>query len=43
MSLANPPISPPEAAKSASSLYRGLVPSKNLFKRDFAVNGSIVS
>lgn len=28
---------------SPSSIYRGLVPAKNILKRDFAVNGAFVS
>ncbi|KAI0262584.1 FAD/NAD-P-binding domain-containing protein [Gloeopeniophorella convolvens] len=41
-SLANPPASPPKALW-ASSIYRGLVPTKTLFNRDFALNGAVLS
>ncbi|KAF8490246.1 FAD/NAD-P-binding domain-containing protein [Russula emetica] len=41
-SLANPPDIPGEAPWSAS-IYRGLVPAKNIFNRDFAVNGAMFS
>ena len=40
-SFANPPDIPGEAPWSAS-IYRGLVPAKNIFNRDFAVNGAMV-
>jgi dimethylaniline monooxygenase (N-oxide forming) len=40
-SLANSPDMPEEAPWSAS-IYRGLVPAKNIFNRDFAVNGAMV-
>ncbi len=40
-SLAKPPEIPGEALWSAS-IYRGLVPAKNIFNRDFAVNGAMV-
>ena len=40
-SFANPPDEPEEAPWSAS-IYRGLVPAKNILKRDFAVNGAMV-
>ena len=29
-------------ATVASSVYRGMVPAKNLLNRDFAINGAIV-
>lgn len=41
-SLANPPPSRLENEEWSSSLYRGLVPAKNLDARDFAVNGALV-
>jgi hypothetical protein len=40
-SLANPPIIPGDAPW-ATSIYRGLVPAKNILNRDFAVNGAVV-
>ncbi|GLB35449.1 putative pyridine nucleotide-disulphide oxidoreductase [Lyophyllum shimeji] len=40
-SLANPPSSHPDNEQWASSIYRGLVPAKNLEKRDFAINGAV--
>lgn len=39
MTTANPPISPPEAAQSASSLYHGLVPWARIAAFAFAANG----
>jgi dimethylaniline monooxygenase (N-oxide forming) len=39
-SLANPPVVP--ATPWAASIYRGLVPAKNILNRDFAVNGAMV-
>ncbi|KAI8989847.1 FAD/NAD(P)-binding domain-containing protein [Trametes punicea] len=38
----SPPLHP-EAKKWSSSLFRGLVPAKNIARRDFAVNGATVS
>jgi dimethylaniline monooxygenase (N-oxide forming) len=40
-SLANPPVIP-GGTPSASSIYRGLVPAKNILNRDFALNGAMV-
>ncbi|KAG6840188.1 hypothetical protein C0991_008352 [Blastosporella zonata] len=40
-SLASPPVSNPEGQLQASSIYRGLVPAKNIEKRDFAINGAV--
>ncbi|KAI0253456.1 FAD/NAD-P-binding domain-containing protein [Lactifluus subvellereus] len=42
VSLANPPVVPGETPLAAS-IYRGLVPAKNILNRDFAVNGAIFS
>lgn len=42
ISLSNPPPAYPESQQWASSLYRGLVPAKNILHRDFAVNGATV-
>lgn len=41
--LASPPAAHPEGNQWASSIYRGLVPVKNITKRDFAINGAVVS
>ncbi|KAF5386925.1 hypothetical protein D9615_001925 [Tricholomella constricta] len=40
-SLNNPPSSRPDNEQWASSIYRGIVPAKNLDKRDFAINGAV--
>jgi len=40
-SLANPPVISGETPWAAS-IYRGLVPAKNILNRDFAVNGAMV-
>ncbi|KAK0441063.1 FAD/NAD-P-binding domain-containing protein [Armillaria borealis] len=39
-SLANPPSAHPENEQWASSIYRGIVPAKNILRRDFAINGA---
>ncbi|KAH9899419.1 FAD/NAD-P-binding domain-containing protein [Cubamyces lactineus] len=41
--LANAPPLHTDASKWSSSIYRGLVPAKNILRRDFAVNGACVS
>ena len=41
--LENAPPLHPDASKWSSSIYRGLVPAKNILRRDFAVNGACVS
>jgi len=41
VSLAKPPVVHSEEPKAAASIYRGIVPVQNLYKKDFAVNGSI--
>lgn len=41
--LASPPPTHPLSDQWASSIYRGLVPAKNVMKRDFAINGAFVS
>jgi hypothetical protein len=41
VTLANPPVVP-GGAPLAASIYRGLVPAKNILNRDFAVNGAMV-
>ena len=40
-SMNGPPEGRPAAAQQASSMYRALVPAKNIQNRDFAVNGSV--
>lgn len=44
-SLANPPARRPgpESDQWAASIYNGIVPAKNIARRDFAVNGAVVS
>lgn len=41
--LSSPPADHPQGDRWASSIYRGLVPAKNITKRDFAINGAVVS
>ncbi|KAJ4474823.1 FAD/NAD-P-binding domain-containing protein [Lentinula aciculospora] len=41
VSLANPPAAHPSGEQWASSIYRGIVPAKNLLNRDFAINGAV--
>lgn len=41
-SLKNPPRAHPDNEQWASSIYRGIVPAKNILRRDFAVNGASV-
>lgn len=38
----NVPAPHPRNQEGFSPIYRGVVPAKNLFKRDFAINGAIV-
>lgn len=38
--LQNPPPAHPATEQWGSTLYRGLVPAKNILQRDFAVNGA---
>ncbi|KAF7365012.1 FAD /NAD-P-binding domain-containingprotein [Mycena venus] len=42
-SLANPPATPPEYDQRVSSIYNGIVPAKNIARRDFAINGAVFS
>ncbi|OBZ73499.1 hypothetical protein A0H81_06151 [Grifola frondosa] len=39
--LANPPHAHPDTQQWANAIYRGLVPAKNIARRDFALNGSV--
>ncbi|EIW77405.1 FAD/NAD(P)-binding domain-containing protein [Coniophora puteana RWD-64-598 SS2] len=41
MSLNSPPPPCPQQENWASSIYRGIVPAKNLQNRDFAINGAV--
>ncbi|KAJ7245010.1 hypothetical protein B0H12DRAFT_794238 [Mycena haematopus] len=41
LSLANPPSRRPESEQWASSIYNGIVPAKNIARRDFAINGAV--
>ncbi|TFK62938.1 FAD/NAD(P)-binding domain-containing protein [Pluteus cervinus] len=41
--LANPPPLQPEAQKWISPIYRGIVPAKNILRRDLAINGASFS
>jgi hypothetical protein len=41
-SLASPPRFKDDPNFKAPFIHRGLVPSKNLFRRDFAINGGFV-
>ncbi|KAG6335021.1 hypothetical protein ID866_4066 [Astraeus odoratus] len=40
-SLCDPPSSHPQNRQWASSIYRGIVPAKNINRRDFAINGAV--
>ncbi|KAG6822271.1 hypothetical protein H0H93_006000, partial [Arthromyces matolae] len=40
-SMSNPPATPAANDAWSSSIYRGLVPAKNIHNRDFAINGAI--
>lgn len=39
-SFRNPPSSNPRSQEWVSSIYRGIVPSRNIHRRDFAINGA---
>ncbi|KAJ7781934.1 FAD/NAD-P-binding domain-containing protein [Mycena maculata] len=41
--LANPPALHPENTKWSSSIYKGIVPATNLLRRDFAINGAVLT
>lgn len=41
--LANPPASTPDTEVWSSSVYKGIVPSKNILRKDFAINGAVFS
>jgi hypothetical protein len=40
--LANPPPAHPENENWSSSIYKGIVPAKNILREDFAINGAVV-
>lgn len=40
-SMADPPPAQPPARQQAASMYKAVVPAKNIESRDFAVNGSV--
>ncbi|KAF9268375.1 FAD/NAD-P-binding domain-containing protein [Marasmius fiardii PR-910] len=40
-SLVDPPPTHSQADQWTSSIYRGIVPAKNILKRDFAINGAV--
>ncbi|KAL4071253.1 hypothetical protein V8B97DRAFT_2043915 [Scleroderma yunnanense] len=40
-SLRDPPTGHPRSREWASSIYRGIVPAKNITRRDFAINGAV--
>lgn len=42
-SLSDPPAINPENHSWVTTIYRGLVPAKNIMERDFAVAGALVS
>ncbi|KAJ3727425.1 FAD/NAD(P)-binding domain-containing protein [Lentinula raphanica] len=42
-SLRDPPPAPPANQMWMSCIYRGIVPARNLFKRDLAINGAVFS
>ncbi|KAI6096926.1 FAD/NAD(P)-binding domain-containing protein [Pisolithus croceorrhizus] len=39
-SFSNPPTSHPRSEEWVSSIYRGIVPARNINRRDFAINGA---
>ncbi|KAJ6507903.1 FAD/NAD-P-binding domain-containing protein [Mycena vitilis] len=42
--LANPPGPPhPDNENWSSSIYKGIVPAKNILRRDFAINGAVLT
>lgn len=40
--LANPPAVHPDSQNWSSSVYKGIVPTNNIERRDFAINGAVV-
>ena len=43
VTLSPPPVVRARGDQSTSSIYRGIVPAKNIARRDFAINGAVVS
>jgi len=43
LSLKNPPPARVEGQEWGSAIYRGIVPAKNILKRDLAMNGSVIT
>jgi hypothetical protein len=41
--LADPPPHRGDSPKWSPPLYRGIVPAKNILRRDFAINGAVAS
>ncbi|KAJ7679052.1 FAD/NAD-P-binding domain-containing protein [Mycena polygramma] len=41
--LANPPDAHPDNTNWSSSIYKGIVPTKNIPRKDFAINGAVFS
>ncbi|KAJ7928774.1 FAD/NAD-P-binding domain-containing protein [Mycena leptocephala] len=41
--LANPPFAHPENENWSSSIYKGIVPAKNILRKDFAINGAVMT
>ncbi|KAF7357607.1 FAD/NAD-P-binding domain-containing protein [Mycena sanguinolenta] len=42
-SLSNPPPLHDENKRWSSSIYKGMVPAKNILRRDFAINGAVLA
>ena len=42
ISLKDAPAALPESEQWASSIYRAMVPAKNIERHDFAINGAVV-
>ncbi|KAF9017607.1 FAD/NAD-P-binding domain-containing protein [Hymenopellis radicata] len=43
VTLENPPPAHTKEEQWASSIYRGIVPAKNILQRDFAINGAVMT
>jgi dimethylaniline monooxygenase (N-oxide forming) len=42
MTLKDAPAAHPDSEQWASSIYRAIVPAKNIERHDFAINGAVV-
>ncbi|RDB30952.1 FAD-containing monooxygenase EthA [Hypsizygus marmoreus] len=42
LTLANPPTKHPDGSKYFLPIYRGIIPSKNIDRRNFAINGAVI-